>query len=255
MKMWKKIAIYSLLAVVFLIGICFPSMVGSVQDIQIGRMRDQVEAKTVQLKMSSNLSVVQKLEVVKEGAYSAVELESAQKMEYQEAYKAVNEGLDTLMAIFPPFNKAKFSEKEHSIELRMYEENSVILWDFVFEDDDQRQIHVLLDDDTGLILAYQYLLDTSVRYELNDSVSDSGSSVASVSVSVYDEVESYGYGLINSMDLFSVSYAEYLDVMISGVDLVKSKTGSYAVWMYDADGPEDCDIYINISELEFSVNF
>lgn len=255
MKIWKKIVVYGLLAVVFLIGICFPSMVGSVQDIQIGRMRDQVEAKTVQLKMSSNLSVVQKLVVVKAGAYSAVELESAQKMEYQEAYKAVNEGLDAVLAIFPPFSKAKFSEKEHSIELRMYEENSVILWNFVFEDEDHRQIHVLLDDDTGLILAYQYLLNTSVNYDLSESASDSGSSITSASASVYDEVESTGYDLTNIAEPLAVSYSEYLGVVISGIDLSKTKTGTYVAWIYDMEGAEDCDIEINITGTEFSVNF
>ena len=46
----------------------------------------------------------------------------------------------------------------------MYEENSVILWRFVLEDENKNEIQVLLDDDTGLILAFQYLMDTSIPY-------------------------------------------------------------------------------------------
>ena len=268
MKIWKRIVVYGLLAAVFLVGVCFPSVVGAVQDIQIGRMSDQVEAKTVQLKMSSNLTIVQKIEVVKEGESSAVKLESAQKMEYQEAYKAVTEGLEVLLSEFIPYTKAEFSEKEYSIELRMYEENSVILWRFVLEDENKNEIQVLLDDDTGLILAFQYLMDTSIPYsqekmDAGDSVMYAGNAKtsednsAAYSGSVYDAVENYGISITDSVEMFVAYYADYLSVAMGGIVNMRKSMGSgwYSTWLYDFEGVGACEVYIVITESEFSINF
>lgn len=268
MKIWKRIAVYGLLAAVFFVGICFPSVVGAVQDIQIGRMRDMVVAKAVQLKMSSNLTMIQKLTVVKEGAASAVKLESAQKMDYQEAYKSMTDGLKLLLPDFAPYTEADFEETEHSIELRMYEENSVILWRFVLEDKNKNQMQVLLDDDTGLILAFCYSLNTAAQdsgWEKNSGSTAIYSDETGVSErdsnaylydSVYAAIDLYGMGISDSAEMFAAYYADYLGV-IQGIKEKLESDGydGYTVWLYDPDGGEACEVDIVITDTELSINF
>ena len=66
MKQSKKIVPLFGLIAVFLLGITFPRIVGLIQDLNIQKGYEEavVDAKTLQLAMNSNLTILEKMNVV-----------------------------------------------------------------------------------------------------------------------------------------------------------------------------------------------
>ncbi len=157
MKPWKKISIFCLLCIILLLGYLMPDAVNILQDRQIDGRVETVSAESTQLQISSDLSLSEKFSVI-DHASSSVDLESAQNMEYESAEECLS---TELAKLFPstaddPFSVSDFSETKHTITLYVYEEKSVLLWDFYLETGEGNQIHLLLDDDSGLILSFSY---------------------------------------------------------------------------------------------------
>lgn len=163
MKQSKKIVPLFGLIAVFLLGITFPRIVGLIQDLNIQKGYEEavVDAKTLQLAMNSNLTILEKMNVVC-NTTSKVTLETAQKMDE-------NEALNVLRTQIQEFSKESdllwdvtsvdldaYTEKKHLIQLGVYDQKSVIVWNFLLEDEKGNQLQVLLDDDSGKMLGITY---------------------------------------------------------------------------------------------------
>ncbi len=160
MKRWRRAGIYVLLVLVLIVGFSLPTIAGRIQDSQTDQTEEDVIATTVQLDMGSTLTVLQKLRISAERA-SSVELDSAQTMNDEDAWNKLLSGLDTLFAAEDeiPFNVNDFSEVNHTINLKISGEDSLIYWEYWIADTDANQISVILDDDTGIILSLNYTLN------------------------------------------------------------------------------------------------
>lgn len=179
MKSWKKISIFCLLCIILLLGYLMPEAVNILQDRQIDGRVETVSAESTELQMGSDLSLSEKFSVI-DHASSSVDLESAQNMEYESAEECLNAELAKL---FPstakdPFSVSGFSETEHTITLYVYEEKSVLLWDFDLESNEGDQIHLLLDDDSGLILSFTYQPKSESVKDLFETIEESCSMTA-----------------------------------------------------------------------------
>ncbi|MCD8365179.1 MAG: MSCRAMM family adhesin SdrC [Clostridiales bacterium] len=157
MKPWTKILPVALLIFVLLVGYGMPNAINVILDRQIDGHVETVNTETTQLQMSSDLALIEKLQVMDSTA-STVNLNSAQYMEYEGAFEQL---MQELSLLFPasapdPFSVSSFTETDHAITLFVYEEKSVLLWDFLLENEAGDQIRVLLDDDSGLILSFSY---------------------------------------------------------------------------------------------------
>lgn len=171
MKSWKKIGIFCLLCIVLLIGYLMPDAINTLQDRQNDDRIETVSTQTTQLQMGSDLSLSEKFSVL-DHASSSVDLESAQNLEYEAAEECLTEELSRL---FPPsaddpFSVSSFFETEHTITLCVYEEKSVLLWDFYLENSAGDQIHALLDDDSGLLLSFSYTPATEPDSDMFDII-------------------------------------------------------------------------------------
>ncbi len=160
MKRWRRAGIYVLLVLVLIVGFSLPTIAGRIQDSQTDQTEEDVIATTVQLDMGSTLTVLQKLRISAERA-SSVELDSAQTMNDEDAWNKLLSGLDILFAAEDeiPFNVNDFSEVNHTINLKISGEDSLIYWEYWLADTDANQISVILDDDTGIILSLNYTLN------------------------------------------------------------------------------------------------
>ncbi|MCD8150656.1 MAG: hypothetical protein LUE92_14075 [Clostridiales bacterium] len=179
MKAWKKVGIFCILAAILLSGYALPDAINAVLDRQVNGNTETVNAETTQLQMSSDLTLTEKF-LVMDRTTSSVNLNSAQNLEYEDACEYLNQELSLL---FPagtaePFSIADFTESDHAITLFVYEEKSVLLWDFCLENEAGDQIRVLLDDDSGLILSFTYEQEeTGTETEASDlftAITDTG---------------------------------------------------------------------------------
>ncbi|MCD8217794.1 MAG: MSCRAMM family adhesin SdrC [Clostridiales bacterium] len=157
MKAWKKVGIFCILAAILLSGYALPDAVNAVLDRQVNGNTETVNAGTTQLQMSSDLTLTEKF-LVMDRTNSSVNLNSAQNLEYESACECLNQELSLLFpaSTTEPFSITDFTESDHAITLFVYEEKSVLLWDFRLENEAGDQIRVLLDDDSGLILSFTY---------------------------------------------------------------------------------------------------
>ncbi len=154
----RRTGIIILLVAVLVVGFLLPTIVGSVQDNQTTETREVVQANSVQLEMSSALTVLQKLRIVTEET-SSVEVDSAPNMDETQAFETLQEGLEELFntnLMGVPLTVDGFSEVSHQIIIKMSGEDSLIYWEFWLADLEGNQITAALDDDTGLILSMHY---------------------------------------------------------------------------------------------------
>ncbi len=164
----RRTGIIVLLVAVLVVGFLLPTIVGTVQENQSNETRQVVQANSVQLEMSSALTVLQKLRIVAEETSSSVEVDTAPNMEAEQALDTLLEGLQelfdmNLMGI--PLTVDGFSEVSHQIIIKMSGEDSLIYWEFWLADMDGNQITAALDDDTGLILSIHYTFNQSSEEE------------------------------------------------------------------------------------------
>lgn len=161
MKKIKKILLLFGLCAVFVLGFTFPRIIGLVQDLNIQQGYEVVDAKPLQLAMNSNLTILEKLNVV-QNVVSKVTLETAQKMDEKEAATVMQDQVMSVVAenemvsSVIGFSFDSYTEKKHVIQLGVYDKNTVIVWNFLLEDGDGNQLQVLLDDDSGKILGLTY---------------------------------------------------------------------------------------------------
>ena len=163
MKQSKKIIPLFGLIAVFLLGITFPRIAGLIQDLSIQKGYEEivVDAKTLQLAMNSNLTILEKMNVIR-NTTSKVTLETAQKMDENEASNVLRTQLQNLskesdlLVSVTGFNSDAYTEKNHLIQLGVYNQKSVIVWNFLMEDEEGNQLQVLLDDDSGKMLGMTY---------------------------------------------------------------------------------------------------
>lgn len=163
MKRNKKILPLSGLVIVFILGITLPRITALVQDLSIQKGYEEVsvDAKTLQLAMNSNLTILEKMNVVC-NTTSKVTLETAQKMDENEASNVLRTQLQEfsqesdLLWDVTGFDPDAYTEKKHLIQLGVYDQKSVIVWNFLMEDEEGNQLQVLLDDDSGKILGMTY---------------------------------------------------------------------------------------------------
>ncbi len=162
MKLWRRAGIILLLVAVIILGFMLPSIVFRVQDNQNEETQTAVSATSVQLDLSSALTLLQKLRIVAEHtSISPVELDAALNMDADQALDELLAGLDEMFPLDVeelPFTAEGFSEVNHQILLKASGENSLIYWEFWLSDADGNQIIATVDDDTGLILSLRYTL-------------------------------------------------------------------------------------------------
>ncbi len=167
MRRARRAGIIVLLVAVLVIGFLLPTIVGRVQDNQTSEIRQTVQANSVQLEMSSALTVLQKLRIITEET-SSVEVDTAPNMDETQALETLQEGLEELFdtdLMGVPLTVDGFSEVSHQIIIKMSGEDSLIYWEFWLADVSGNQITVALDDDTGLILSMQYTFVQSAESE------------------------------------------------------------------------------------------
>ncbi|MCC8151906.1 MAG: MSCRAMM family adhesin SdrC [Lachnospiraceae bacterium] len=157
MRTWKKVGIFCILAAILLSGYGLPEAINAILDRQVNGNIETVNTETTQLQMSSDLTLTEKF-LVMDRTTSSVNLNSAQNLEYEGACECLNQELSRLFptSSFTLFSFKDFAEADHAITLFVYEEKSVLLWDFLLESEAGDKIRVLLDDDSGLILSFSY---------------------------------------------------------------------------------------------------
>ncbi|MCD8156703.1 MAG: hypothetical protein LUD53_04555 [Clostridiales bacterium] len=220
MRKWKQVGGYILLAAVLATGYLLPYTVNAVQDHQINGKVEIVRTESTQLQMSSDLTLNEKFLVI-DRASSSVDLESAQNMEYESATARLWEELELL---FPqtagdPFQVSGFSETEYAITLCVYEEKSVLLWDFLLENEAGDQMRIYLDDDSGRILSFRYLKNRTAGSNLFETIERTGG-----------EASAY-------LDDLAVRYVEYLQTaaVLGGTEIsYEWAWASVSDWMPDA---------------------
>ncbi len=166
----RRTGIIILLVAVLVVGFLLPTIVGTVQENQTNETRQVVQANSVQLEMSSALTVLQKLRIAAEETSSTVEVESAPNMEEGQALDTLLAGLQELFdmnLMGVPLTVDGFSEVSHQIIIKMSGEDSLIYWEFWLSDLEGNQITAALDDDTGLILSLQYTFSQASEEEEN----------------------------------------------------------------------------------------
>ncbi len=176
MKGWRRAGIIVLLVAVIIVGFLLPSIVFRLQDAQNDQTQEVVSATSVQLNLSSPLTLLQKLRIIDETTTttSSVALDSAQNMDADQALEKLYEGLEILFPLGVdeiPFTGEGFSEVNHRIILKASGEDSLIYWEFWLSDVDGNQIIATVDDDTGVILSLQYtLIQVAVEDEVEETV-------------------------------------------------------------------------------------
>ncbi len=173
MKRWVKAGVYCLLVIALIVGLGLPTAVGYIQDIQTDQTVKTVSATSVQLDLGSATTLLQKYRIMEE-IQSQVKLDSAQKMDSDQALEELMSGLDILFASDEeeiPYTAEGFAEVNHSIYLKMDGEDSLIYWDFLLEDESGDRISAAVDDDTGIIIYLKYTLITE------DETSQAGNSL------------------------------------------------------------------------------
>ena len=179
MKIKSKIVLAALLGAGLAVGFGFPSVLGGIQDFQIARQKEFLDADSVRLTMKSTLKTEEKLQLVNRYSSSVV-LDSAQNLTYEEAKEKIFVILKQFEDdFFIFFDTESCTVEKHTIFLRMKEvsSESLILWDFVLKDKEGNQIEAMLDDDSGLIMAIDYVPEiTDEMRKLIDSLESYDSS-------------------------------------------------------------------------------
>jgi len=209
MKAWKKAGILCILIAILLSGFGLPEVVNAILDRQVNGNTETVNTESTQLQMSSDLTLTEKF-LVMDRTTSSVNLNSAQSMEYEGACECLDQELSRL---FPadtsdPFSIAGFAETDHAVTLFVYEEKSVLLWDFLLENESGDQIRVLLDDDSGLILSFSY--------EQGETETRTGGSDLFTVIADNTDLEPADY-----LDDLALRYVEYLQTSyrLSGTEI------------------------------------
>ncbi|MCD8330065.1 MAG: hypothetical protein LUC27_05160 [Lachnospiraceae bacterium] len=192
MKGWKKMGVICLLAAALLAGYLLPEAVSAAQDRRLNGSAEEAAVQTVQLEMGSDLTLVEKLQVLAAETYSELSLTSAQQMEYEEATVRLKTELERLFEEDDLLFAGDFSETEHRVRLLVSGEEYVLLWEFTLENEDGDRLQVQLDDDSGRILSLQYTLQEG-------TVSD-----------IYMFLEEKGRNVWDYADELAVRYVEYL---------------------------------------------
>ncbi len=248
MKTWKKAGIFCILAVILLSGYGLPAVINAVLDRQVNGNTETVNAETTQLQMSSDLTLTEKF-LVMDRTTSSVNLNSAQNMEYETACECLNQELTELFpsAAGDPFSTADFSETQHAIVLCVYEEKSVLLWDFSLEDETGNQIRVLLDDDSGLILSFSYTLAETPN-------SQNQTDAADLFTIITDETETEPADFLDNL---ATRYVDYLRASynLNGMEIsYEWARDSVEEWQTDSDSEAGTEQNVNSEAANAAAN-
>ncbi|MCD8299991.1 MAG: hypothetical protein LUC41_02245 [Clostridiales bacterium] len=165
MRKLLKVMVYCLLVLAIAVGLGLPTVVGYFQDRQTDETIKTVSANSVQLNLGSSTTLLMKYRMIGEDD-SPVKLDSARKMDGDQALEQLMMGLDVLFSGNEeemgeiPYTAEGFSELNHNIYLKIDGEDSLIYWDFLLEDKTGDRINAVVDDDTGVILYLKYTLKT-----------------------------------------------------------------------------------------------
>ena len=259
MRGTQKILLISLRTAGAAVGFGFPSVISEIQDFQIERQSELLDADTIRLTMKSSLTMGERLLLVNYYSSSVV-LDSGQNMTDEEAKKQVIQEMEKFAdPIRERFQVSECDVENYNIYLRMTEDesaSSLVIWDFWLRDQNGDSAEVMLDDETGKILGISCYSSKKNSLEEKNSVEGDGGlsyGLEAIQMTLLEYFSDY-YQDVRYQDSYlpgdSDQDLQYMDIYPSGDS---SQDISYNIVFEDSEGSQ-YEIPVLLTENSFFFN-